>query len=178
MDLQEFFSCRARRVAIVLFTLGATLAAERVFTLEWSFPYCNDQSDGPAWAVFGAPIPYERFAGNSLEYNFVPLFYLLNVIVAFAIALPLVRWTVEHFARRWPRAILYSSISISGLVLCVVMSARHSLLIGTGLWRPVASIVIPPYDSYRVLRPVRISLGRHYGCVPSTFWFARTRHTP
>ena len=140
--------------------------------MEWSFPYCNDQQDGSAWAVFGAPIPYERFAGFSLEYNFVPLFYILNVMVAFGIALPLVRWTAEHFARGWPRA-AYGAMSVCGLVLCIVMSAHHSLLIGTGLWHPVASVVRAPYDSYGELRPVRISLGRHHDCAPSAFWFER-----
>jgi hypothetical protein len=177
MDRQRLFSYRARWVAVVLFTLGATLAMERVFTVEWSFPYCNDQSDGPGWAIFGAPIPYERFAGNSLEYNFVPLFYIVNVLVAFAIALPLVRWTAEHYSRRWPRAI-YGTISVSGILLCIVMSVHHVFLVGDGLWRPVASVVFPPYDSYRVLRPVGVSLGRHCSCVPSTFWFARTWRVP
>ena len=96
---------RRRWIIAIVFTLGLAMATERVVTIEWSFAYCNDPQDGPASAIFGAPFPYERWWGaSSMVYEFVPHFYVLNVLVLFGIALPIVRWTAERLARRSPRA--------------------------------------------------------------------------
>lgn len=170
-------SRRRRWIVTIVLTMCLVMAAERVVTIEWSFPYCNDPQDGPASAVFGAPIPYERWWGaSSLVYEFVPHFYGLNILVLFAIALPIVRRAAEHLERRWPRA--YGAIAICGAVLCALVVARHALVLATGLWRPVASIERPPYDSYEVLRPVGMSFERHYDCTPSELWFPPKWHAP
>lgn len=162
---------RQRRWTVATaFTMCLVMAAERVVTIEWSFPYCNDPQDGPVSAVFGAPFPYERWWGaSSFVYEFVPHFYVLNVLVLFGIALPVVRRAAEHLARRWLRA--YSAIAICGAVLCALVIARHAFVLATGLWRPVASIAKPPYDSYDALRPIGMSFERHHDCTPSKFWF-------
>lgn len=169
---------QCRWLVAIAFTMGLVMAAERLITIEWSFPYCNDRQDGPASAVFGAPFPYERWCGaTSLVYDFVPLFYVLNVLILFSIALHIVRRTAEHLARRSPRA-AYGTIAVCGALLCWLVTARHVLLLAIGFWFPVASIEKPPYDSYDVLRPVGVSFGRHYDCTPSKFWFPPKWHAP
>src|SRR5689334_18455159 len=70
-----------------VFTVGLVAAAEVVLKVEWSSRSCNDPQDGPVWAVFGAPLPYERFSGVSSEhYDFVPYLYLLNIVILSGLA--------------------------------------------------------------------------------------------
>jgi Na+/proline symporter len=167
-----------RWIVAIVFTMCLVMATERVVTIEWSFAYCNDPQDGPASAVFGVPFPYERWSGaSSLAYNFVPHFYVLNLLVLFGIALPIVRRTAEHLARRSPRT-AYRAIAVCGVLLCALVTGRHALVLATGLWDPVASIEKPPYDSYDALRPVGVSFDRHYDCTPSKFWFPAKWHAP
>jgi hypothetical protein len=167
---------RQRRwIVAIVFTMGLVMAAERVVTLEWSFAYCNNPQDGPASAVFGSPLPYERWSeASSLAYVFVPHLYVLNVLALFGIVLPVVRQIAEHLARRSARAV-YGSLGVCGALLCTLVTARHALVLATGLWIPVASIEQPPYDSYDALRPLGVSFGRHYDCTPSKFWFPTNR---
>jgi Na+/proline symporter len=172
MNSASDVSRRHRWIVAVVFTVGLVMAAERGVTIEWSSAYCSNPYDGPASAVFGAPFPYERWSGaSSLLYVFVPRLYVLNILILFGIALPVVRWTAERLARRSSRAV-YRALAIGGVLLCGLMAARHAL--GIGLWQPVASIVSPPYESYEGLRPVGVSLGRHYDCTPSEFWFSHS----
>lgn len=168
---------RGRWRASALFAAGVVMAVERFLTVEWTFPYCNDPQDGPASAVFGAPIPYERFSGFSLEYDFVPHFYVLNIIVLAGIALPVIHGTAAYLARGFSGGV-YRLLAQCGLLLGAAVCARHALVLFLGLWHPVASIEHLPYDSYRELRPVRISLGRHYDCSRSTFWFGPKWRAP
>lgn len=167
-----------RWIIAIAFAICLVMVAERVVTIEWSFAYCNDPQDGPASAVFGAPFPYERWSGaSSLVYEFVPHFYVLNVLALFSIVLPIVRRTAERLALRSARA-AYGSFAVCGVLLCAMVTARHALVLAAGLWLPVASIEKPPYDSHDALRPVGVSFGRHYDCTPSKFWFTPRWHAP
>lgn len=170
---------RQRRwIVTIAFTMCLAMTVERLVTVEWSFAYCNDPQDGPISAVFGAPLPYERWWGvSSLVYEFVPHFYVFNVLVLFGILLPVVHRIAEYLARRSPRA-AYRAIKVCGVLLCMLVIARHALVLAAGLWLPVASIEKPPYDSYNAFRPVGVSFERDYDCTPSKFWFPPRWHAP
>jgi hypothetical protein len=74
-----------------LLALGIALCFGWLFTIEWSFPYCTTQQDGPAAAVFGMPLPYIRWGGvSSLEYDFMPLAYAFNTLILLALFWPLI----------------------------------------------------------------------------------------
>ena len=48
--------------------VGCAGAIDEAVHLEWSFPYCANMFDGPAYAFFGFPFPYIQFGGaSSLE---------------------------------------------------------------------------------------------------------------
>jgi Na+/proline symporter len=169
---------RLRWIVVIVFTMCLVMAMERVATIEWSFAYCNDPQDGPVSAVFGFPFPYERWSGaSSLLYDFVPHLYVLNLLILFGIALPIVSRTAEYLARRSPRRV-YRAFAVWGVLLCALVTGRLALVLATGFWDPVASIEKPPYDSYGGLRPVGVSFDRHYDCTPSKFWFPAKWHAP
>jgi len=150
-----------------LLTLAGVAAVENFISIEWSFPYCNRQEDGPASAVFGMPFPYERWSGaTSLQYEFVPHLYALNLLVWFCVAWPLVR-VLSRLLRGRP-------LRVTGGVLLTVVVAWKVFVLLERAWEPVRSLAHPPYDAYRELRPVGLAVGRHYQCSPSPFWFGPT----
>src|SRR4051794_18181766 len=82
-----------------LLTLGLVGWLEAIFTIEWSFPYCSSQEDGPASAVFGMPLPYIRWTGvSSMEYEFMPSILIVNIVILSAVAFPFVSWAVKKIA--------------------------------------------------------------------------------
>lgn len=158
--------------AVGVFTCGLALTVELLCTIEWSFPNCSDPWNGPSPAIFGAPIPYERWGGSSLEYVFMPHVYLLNVALLMVVVFPFARGFSKVLARRWPQ-LTYRGLIASGLLLCIGVLGVQVLALGT-FWHPVTSIADLPGDSWRELRPIRVTMGRHYHCAPSaisTFWF-------
>ncbi len=61
-------------------TVGIVAVTEGLFTVEWSTPYCNDPRDGPSYAAYGFPFPYERFSGvSSLHFDFAPHIFWLDM---------------------------------------------------------------------------------------------------
>jgi len=163
---------RLHQTAVGIFALGVASTVELLFTIEWSLPNCSEPGDGASAAIFGMPIPYERWAGSSLEYDFIPYVYLLNVILLFGATLPLARALVVLAARRWPRPVL-RGVGLFGTVLCLGVLGMRALGLGV-VWHPVRSIVSLPGESWRELRPIRATMDRHYQCVPSALsplWF-------
>jgi hypothetical protein len=160
----------------LLLAVGLVAAVEVVIKLEWSSPACNDPQDGPVSAVFGAPLPYERFSGgHSMHYYFVPHLYLLNLLFLSAIAWPLVLHVGGRAARRWPQ-LTRGGMALAGALLCAAVNSLHVFEMAMEEWSPVMSLAQTPdetsYEPYRGLRPVGVSIGRHYDCTRSTFWFA------
>jgi hypothetical protein len=153
--------------------LGVVMVLESLCSIEWTFPYCTSQEDGPASAVFGMPFPYVRWGGvSSLEYDFIPLLYVLNNLALLALAWPLARRLLRSFDARW-RSLRIALGSI-GLALALVVLAGIAELTGYGLWQPTTSL--NPYgpDGYFDLRPLRFTwLDLHYECTPSETWFPR-----
>jgi len=159
------------RYAPILFTIALVLCLERLVTLEWSYPYCLNQTDGPAYIVQGMPLPYTTWGQLSLHYLVMPHVYLLNVIILCLLIFPAIRWLSNRIASAglgWLRNIIGA---VGGLfLLCGV--AITVLAVSAGVLIPVISL--KPYGgSYSDLRPVRFGISKspiEY-CTPSRFWF-------
>ena len=154
-----------------LLALGIVMCLEALCTIEWSFPSCSSQEDGPAAAVFGMPFPYIQWGGvSSLEYDFMPLVYALNVLALLALFWPSIRHLLGLFAER--RSGIRTALGASGLALALVVSAGIVFLIGIGAWQPAAHVGLYGEDRYFDLRPLRFTLNDlHYECTPSQAWF-------
>ena len=155
-----------------LLTLGLVGWFEAVFTIEWSFPYCSSQQDGPASAVFGMPFPYIRYSEvSSMEYFYMPSMLVVNILILFAIAFPFVSLAVRKVAspdQRVRRGVL----SFAGLALLLIVGALTVLLFRTGIYKIPVSTVASDYESYSEFRPIRFTFkDLHYDCTPSKYWF-------
>jgi hypothetical protein len=160
------------RYPAFLLSLGLVGWFEALFTIEWSFPYCSSQEDGPASAVFGMPFPYIRYSEvSSMEYFYMPSVFILNLLILFAIAFPFVSWAVKKVAS--PDQLMRRSVmSLAGLVLLLSISAWTILLLRSSSYRIPVSTVANSYETYREFRPVRFTFkDLHYDCTPSKFWF-------
>jgi uncharacterized membrane protein (GlpM family) len=155
----------------LLLALGIVMCLEQLCTIEWSFPYCSSQEDGPAAAVFGLPFPYIQWGSvSSLEYDFMPLAYALNVLVLLALLGPLTGVLLRLLGRG--RSRVPAALGAVGLALALVVLAAVADLIGIGAWRPTTFIGLYGQDTYFNLRPVRFMLNDlHYACTPSEAWF-------
>lgn len=159
-------------VALAAFSMGASLVLELAVTLEWSFQSCQRGGDGPAPAVFGAPLPYERWAGTSLEYDFVPWLYVFDILVLAAlILLPMHRFTSRWAKGSHSRA--HRMLGGVGALACVLVVGWKTLAVAT-FWHPLPSLPVLLGESIRELRPIRVTSARPYECRPSAlsgFWF-------
>ena len=152
--------------------MGLASFIEAVITIEWSRPYCSNQQDGPAYAAFGLPLPYQVYGGvSSMEFDFMPHIYLFNVAVLSIVLLPLVRLALERFVPigrdRWRDV-----IGGCALMLCIAFAATMLFSVGQGWLRPVISIGDDRYGSYFEFRPVGVAArAALVSCKASTFWF-------
>ncbi|MEZ4449331.1 MAG: hypothetical protein R3B09_07625 [Nannocystaceae bacterium] len=158
----------ARRRHAACISLGAVLLLDLLVTIEWSFPRCSAPVDGPLPAVFGAPLPYERWCGAlSLVYEFMPHVYVLDVAIFFAAIYPLVRWALRRAPPRFSAA-----LGGVGVALVLFVGLIRAVDVASGEWDPVVSIDAPSYDDhYGDYRPIDITTRRHTTCTPSTYWF-------
>jgi hypothetical protein len=155
-----------------LLTLGLVGWFEAIFTIEWSFPYCISQEDGPASAVFGMPLPYIRYSEvSSLEYFYMPAIYILNILILFVIVFPLVHWVIKRVAA--PDQVMRRRLmSFAGLILVLTISGWNFLLLRSGHYLIRVPTIASGYETYREFRPIRFTLkDLHYDCTPSKFWF-------
>jgi hypothetical protein len=161
------------RYASILLTIGLVLWAEGLVTIQWSYPYCLSQSDGPAYAAQGMPLPYWMWNGVvSLEHDFMPHAYILNLIVLCLLMFPAIRRVLNSvISSRLKR--LRSIIGAVGCLLLLSHVALTILLVSTGYYRPVTSLGLEGYYRYTDFRPVRFGLieSNAPACKPSRFWF-------
>ena len=159
------------RWAAVFLALGIVMCLVSLFTIEWSFPYCSSQADGPASAVFGMPLPYIQWTGvSSIEYEFMPPMYAMNILVLWALAWPLTRLLLQLLPKK--RSSIRTGLGLTGLTLALIVTAGVTLLVGIGEWRPTACLGLYGRDRYVDLRPVRFTVNDlHYECTPSPSWF-------
>jgi hypothetical protein len=161
------------RYAPIWLTAGIVLWFEDMVTIEWSYPYCMSQEDGPAYAALGMPLPYWMWNGVvSLEHDFLPYVYILNVVLLCLLFFPIIRWVWDRvIAGRSP--LLRSLIGAVGCILVIGHVALTVLAVSAGYYRPTTSLGLEGYNSYREFRPVRVGLYRSSAadCTPSPFWF-------
>ena len=161
------------RIAPMLLTTGIVVWAEGLITIQWTYPYCLDQSDGPAYAAQGMPLPYWMWNGvASLEHDFVPHIYVLNIVILSLLLFPLVWWIYKRlFGQRpaWTKTVP----AAFGALLLVSHVALMALMIWMGWFRPTTSLSREGYWSYSEFRPVRIGgyRGNAPVCTPSQYWF-------
>lgn len=161
------------RYTTILLTVGLVLWLEGLVTIEWSYPYCLSQTDGPAYAAYGMPLPYWMWNGVvSLEHDFMPHAYILNVIVLCLLTFPAIRWILHRVISprlKWLRIV----IGVVGCLLLLSHVALMGFLISTGYYRPERSLGLGGYYSYAEFRPIRFGFIKSNAadCTPSRFWF-------
>lgn len=161
------------RYTTILLTVGLVLWLEGLVTIEWSYPYCLSQTDGPAYAAYGMPLPYWMWNGvASLEHDFMPHAYILNMIVLCLLMFPAIRWILNRVISpqlKWLRIV----IGVVGCLLLLSHVALMGFLISTGYYRPEISLGLRGYYSYAEFRPVRFGFIKSNAadCTPSRFWF-------
>ena len=145
------------------------LLGNSVVTMEWSFPYCNrtNPHDGPAYAVYGFPLPYTQFSGTtSLVYEVMPLAWLFNATVIGGAGFWILR---RALARVRSRAALIALALVGG-----VPAAGLALLevVNFTQLSSVRLVLAPHYDGgYADLRPVGVGNVGEADCRASPFWF-------
>ena len=127
----------------------------------WWHPYCDRMDDGPGYFGYGLPFPFRAFSGvSSLEHNFLPFVYLLDLVVMMALLLPKTV-LVARKTRAMSRIGAYS-LAMVGALLVVV-------LVWINAWAILSNGVIPSqtldstgdkYFSYRPWVLMRV-LGHH-----------------
>ena len=161
------------RYAPILLTAGLVVWLEGLVTVEWTYPYCLDRSDGPAYAAQGMPLPYWMWNGvSSMEHDFVPQVYLLNIVLLGLLFFPIVRWAWRRIFRQ-PLTWIQAVVGMVGALLLVTHLALTALMISIGFFRTTTSLSLDGYYSFTEFRPVRIGLYRSNApdCTPSHFWY-------
>ena len=155
--MKSSFLSFLQRYAAIFLTIGLVSGAESLLTIEWSFPYCTNQTeDGPVYAVMGVPFPYQAANGaSSMAYDFMPHVYLLNLFLLCLGMLPFVYAVLNvlvPFEKKRSRIFLSSL----GLFLSCGMLALIFFMIRDDVLRPVFSIG-GAYTRYKEYRPVGLS---------------------
>ena len=127
----------------------------------WWHPYCDRMDDGPGYFAYGLPLPFRAFSGvSSLEYNFLPFAYLLNLVLMTALFLP-TTILVARKVRAVSRIGAYSLATVGTLLVVVFVWANA--------WAISIHLLIPPQSldsigdrhfSYRPWIVMRV-LGHH-----------------
>jgi hypothetical protein len=166
---------RLNRYASLLLTAAIAVGLESIITVEWTYPYCLGPTDGSAYAAQGWPLPYWMWNGvASLEHDFLPHVYLLNVLLISLLLFPAIRWV-------WNRAFsglpgwMRSSIAIAAALLLLSQLGLTILMVNIGALRPSTNFLLANDNRYSDLRPVRVGLHRSNApvCTPSSFWFPK-----
>jgi len=109
---------RLESIAPWAWTAVLVVLFHALWPLEWSFPYCNDQSDGPAYAAYGFPLPYRQYDGASSGSSVVqPLALAFDLLLLGAMTFWLVRWGLARLPGRRLRLAVAWSISMAGSYL-------------------------------------------------------------
>ena len=161
------------RWSALLLALGIVMCLQSVLTIEWSFPYCSSLADGPASAVFGMPLPYIQYSGvSSLEYDFMPLMYVLDLLLLLAITWPITARVLRKVPEERRR--IRIALGVTGLAVASLITATVVFFMSIGSWRPIRSLTAVGYYRYSDLRPVRFTVNDlHYDCTPSPRWFPK-----
>ena len=168
----------------MLLALGLAAWFQEIFSIEWSFPYCSSQSDGPASAVWGMPLPYIRWSTvSSMEYFWMPSVLVLNILLLFAAVFPFVSWVLRKTETRAPQGnegvappaavplverLLRATLTVFGAVLILLYCSSLWFQIHIGVYKvPVANVAHENYETYSDFRPVHFGFKTlRYQCTP------------
>lgn len=145
------------------------MLANSVFAVEWSFPYCNHTNahDGPAYAVYGFPLPYTQFSGaSSLVFETMPLAWLFDAAVLGGVSFWTIRWALGRLRSRAAMVALAlaGGVPAAGLIVLEIVYASQ--------FSTARLVLMPHYDGgYVDLRPVGIGHVSAANCQQSRFWF-------
>jgi hypothetical protein len=171
LDLTIRGSLRGKYLSLVAALILAAWL-DLLVTVEWSYPYCMQPSDGSAYPATGFPLPYAVASqASSLEFLFMPHVLALNLLLIGAAVYPLVR-----FLNR--AVVTGSTLRRLKLVSLVVLGVGIFVIRGWSLAfaHPVLSIGDGSYLVYGDLRPVGITTSdvvhSKRACTASGFWFS------
>lgn len=123
----------------VLLPLGAASWLVSFGVMEWSFPYCSSQADGPATAVFGFPLPFMRMSEvTSLTIYFLPHAYLLDVVLVGGALLALGNLVRARLPSVQARRFLLGGL---GAALLMMQMLWHGVFLARGVEVPMTSIL-------------------------------------
>ena len=161
------------RKHVVDIAAALVLAAwvDLLVTVEWSYPYCTQPSDGPAYPAVGFPLPYAVASHvSSLEFVLMPHVLVLNLLLVGAAVYPLVQFLNRAIASK---LMLRRFAFVALIVLGGGVGALRLLSLAFG--HPVLSIGDGTYLVYQDLRPVRFTSSElvhtKQECQSSPFWF-------
>ena len=129
----------------------------------WWHPYCDRVDDGPGYFAYGLPFPFRAFGGvSSLEYNFLPFAYLLDLVLMTALFLPIIL-VVARKVRAMSRIGAYALATV-GTLLVVVVVWINAWAISIHLLIPSQTLdsIGDRYFSYRPWIVMRVS--GHHAC--------------
>jgi hypothetical protein len=154
-------------------TIAAALIVTALVRIEWSYPYCLTQFDGPSYAFWGLPLPWMRFTGvSSGEYFVMTHVYAANVLIT-AAALRPVHTAIVLYTPPITRRVVGILVRVASALLLAIFT----FFLGAGIYRPVGGGIVP-MGTLASLRPVGIAAGLDlqpgYACTPSTYWFDLT----
>lgn len=154
----------------LLAAVGAAWWIEKLFTVEWAYPYCSVMDNGEAAAVLGFPLPYQQASiVTSVTYFFIPWLYVVNLAALAGGVLLLLRPLASRLEASNPRTRKFIVVPAAALLL-VTAVAFEALVLSMGVWRPTSSFSGSP--SYGELRPVAMRVLEHpRNCTASPFWF-------
>jgi hypothetical protein len=159
-----------RNVTAIAWSCLLVLLATSLVSLEWSFPYCNSPADGPAYAVYGFPLPYTQSSGtSSLEYKLMPLAWLFDAVVLGGLFFWIVRRALSQVRSR---AALVTLALVAGVpaMAWITLEAAWAWQYSFAEW-----VLTPDNDGgYADLRPVGVARVDADICQPSRFWFGAT----
>lgn len=158
-------------VPAVLLTLGFVLWFQDIFTIEWTSAKCSDPVDGPVHAAWGMPLPYVQWSGvSSLEYFWMPLILVLNIVLLFAVFYPLISWAIRKIEKRYVRRIIGSV----GTLLIILDALLFAFKIYVGIFKIPVENITDDFAAYSELRPVGFGYSSlRYDCTKSEFWFPK-----
>ena len=151
--------------SIIFWTIPLTLILEGVF--EWTYPYCNNVSDGPSYAAHGFPFPSSmQSLGSSLEWFLMPHVFIVNLMISGLLIYYLIRYLMSVVLIKNYYVVLISAII--GFLLMVISVLL--LLLQLSFSEFVFSIGTEFYHPYQSFRPIGLNLTQ-YSCAASEFWF-------
>jgi hypothetical protein len=159
----------------LLAAVGAAWWIEKLVTVEWSYPYCSIQDDGPVGAVRGFPFPYEQASTvTSATSFFIPWLYVVNLAAIAGGIFLLLRPLASRLGASNPR-LRKLIVGTAGALLFGTAITLEAMVLSMDVWRPTPSLFSGEYSGdphYSELRPVAVRLLEHpRDCTASPFWF-------